>query len=196
MEPDPPAARDTDDPPHRQAAPPPAADHGDDDGAGPVDWQWSTMDDIAPRALHALLALRSRVFVVEQRCLYEDADAADDGARFLIGSVAGVAVATLRLLAPGARFAEASLGRVCVARAQRRLGLGRALMREGLRGCARHHPGQPIRLSAQSYLTGFYRGFGFAVASAPYLEDGIPHVEMLRPAGPVSPPAAVGARRR
>ncbi|MGE0313101.1 MAG: GNAT family N-acetyltransferase [Lautropia sp.] len=146
-------------------------------------WHWHTIDEIDARALLALMSLRSRVFVVEQACVYLDPDELDPGACFLHASVQGRCVATARVLAGGTRFAEPSIGRVCVAPELRRTGLGRALMREALEGCRRHHPGSAVRISAQAHLAGFYRGFGFEVASAEYLEDGIAHVEMLAPAG-------------
>ena len=151
----------------------------------PHHWRWNTLADIDARSLLDLLILRSRVFVVEQHCIYLDPDEKDIGARFLHASCAGQTVATVRVLDAGMRFAEPSIGRVCVAPELRRTGLGRALMREALRGCSRYFPGASIRISAQAYLGDFYRSFGFVVVSEPYLEDDIDHVEMLlRPLAP------------
>jgi len=84
------------------------------------------------------------------------------------------------VLAPGRKFDEPSIGRVVTARSHRRCGLGRALMCEGLRRAGELHPGLPVRISAQEYLQSFYESLGFKVVSAPYLEDDIPHLEMLR----------------
>jgi len=97
------------------------------------------------------------------------------------GAAGGEVVATARVLPPGARFREASIGRVCVAAAHRHDGLGRMLMGLSI-GCAReHHPGCAIRISAQAYLEAFYRSLGFETVSPTYLEDGIPHLEMRLP---------------
>ena len=152
---------------------------GTRDWMDPAHWHWNTLADIAPRSLLALLSLRSRVFVVEQACIYLDPDDLDLDAHFLHASVSGHCVATARVLGANLRFAEPSIGRVCIAPELRRVGLGRALMREAVKGCRDRFPGQTIRISAQAYLTDFYRSFGFDVASGTYLEDDIPHVEMV-----------------
>ena len=88
----------------------------------------------------------------------------------------------LRLLQPGSRFTEASIGRVLTAAHFRRIGAGRELMREGVRKSIEIYPEHGIRIGAQRYLESFYAEFGFRPASEPYLEDGIAHIEMLRPA--------------
>lgn len=113
------------------------------------------------------------------------AEVADDGDAVAVAdaAVADAAadvevVATARLLAPGRRFPEASIGRVCTSPAYRRRGLGRALMDFSIRSARHHHPGSAIRISAQAYLQSFYESIGFTVDSAPYLEDAIPHLEM------------------
>jgi ElaA protein len=152
-------------------------------------WQWSRLPALAPLALYAALALRQRVFAVEQHCAYLDADGIDLHAWHLLGwerAEPGALCAYLRVVDPGARFAEPSIGRVAVAAARRGSGLGRTLMERGIGVCASLHPGRAIRIAAQSRLAHFYASLGFAVASEPFDEDGIAHVEMLLPA----PPAA------
>ena len=144
-------------------------------------WQCLPFAQVPTTMLYQVLALRSRVFVVEQRCLYEDMDGADLDAFLLAGTVqpTGQVAATARILPPRSRFGEPSIGRVCLDPVWRRRGWGRLLMDFAI-GCVRkHHPGLPIRISAQAYLQPFYASFGFEVASDPYLEDGIPHLEML-----------------
>lgn len=142
-------------------------------------WRWNRLAEIDARALLELLILRSRVFVVEQTCVYLDPDELDFDAHFLHASVQGRCAATARVLAGGTRFAEPSIGRVCVAPELRRTGLGRALVRHALDGCRQRFPGAPVRISAQAWLSEFYRSLGFEVVSEPYLEDEIAHVEML-----------------
>ena len=158
----------------------------------PPDLRWACLPfaQVPAPTLYQVLALRSRVFVVEQRCLYEDMDGADIDALLLIGALerTGEVVATARVLHPGSRFAEPSIGRVCLDPAWRARGAGRRLMELAI-GCARErYPGLPIRISAQAYLQPFYTSLGFDAASEPYLEDGIPHLEMLL----ASPPPAAG----
>src|SRR6185295_12180009 len=88
--------------------------------------------------------------------------------------------AYLRLVPPGVRTPEVALGRVVVAPSARGTGLGRAIMREGLARCAQRYPGQPVKVSAQQHLEKFYNGLGFVTVGAPYDEDGIMHVDMVK----------------
>ena len=149
-----------------------------------IAWQWSRFSELTPHALYAVLRARSDVFVVEQNCVFLDLDDADQDAWHLMGWIGRgpgrTLAAYLRVLAPGCKFTEASIGRVLTTRDFRRTGVGRALMIEGVRKCLEIHPGHAIRIGAQRYLSDFYGGFGFRAASEPYLEDGIEHIEMLR----------------
>ncbi len=130
--------------------------------------------------LQALHILRQQVFVVEQNCAYQDADALDAASWHLFAlDDAGHALATCRLIPAGLRYAEAAIGRVACAAGVRGTGMGRALMQEALRQLEQLSPG-PVRISAQQRLQGFYESLGFAAASRPYLEDNIPHLEMLK----------------
>ena len=156
-----------------------------------IAWQCAHFDDLAPNALYASLKARSEVFVVEQRCVFLDMDDLDPHSLHLLGWANGgvspqrdaALAAYLRLIEPGRKYAEASIGRVLTTRAYRGIGLGRALMLEGLRRAASAYPGAPVRIGAQRYLERFYSSLGFHVASEPYDEDGIEHVQMLRPRG-------------
>lgn len=146
------------------------------------DWQWRRWHELTPDALYALLQLRSAVFVVEQNCVFPEMDGRDPSCEHLCGWGAdGALLAYLRLVPPGVRTPEVSLGRVVVAAPARGRGLGRAVMQQGLRRCAERHPGRPVKVSAQQHLEPFYGSLGFATVSAPYLEDGIWHLDMLKP---------------
>ena len=149
-----------------------------------IAWQWSRFQDLKPEDLYEALRLRESVFIVEQQCAYADADGRDPAAWHLLGWKDGDGqrrlVAYARVFEPGVRYAEGSVGRVVTAAEVRRTGVGRALMSEALHRLDALAPGQPIRLAAQRYLENFYSGFGFTTASAPYEEDGIIHVDMLR----------------
>jgi ElaA protein len=127
------------------------------------------------------------VFVVEQQCVFLEMDGDDDRAWHLLGWTTGtdgrpVLGAYARLFAPGVKYTEASIGRVVSHPDVRRTGAGHALMTEALRRLAELAPGAPVRIGAQKYLERFYGAFGFARAGDDYLEDGIVHLEMVRPA--------------
>lgn len=158
------------------------SDHQSVSAASPQ-WRLHAFDQFDVRQLYAVLSARVAVFVVEQDCPYQDLDGLDDIALHLVGWAGdGSVAAYARILPPGTRFEQPSIGRVLTGLPSRRSGLGRELMRRAIEVIAEHYPGQPIRISAQCYLERFYRELGFSVDSAPYPEDGIPHVEMQLPA--------------
>ncbi|MGZ3419428.1 MAG: GNAT family N-acetyltransferase [Polyangiales bacterium] len=136
--------------------------------------------ELSPHELYAILELRSRVFVVEQTCAYNDLDGHDQNARHLWIVDKTSLSAYARVLPPGEKFAEASLGRVISAKEARRTGAGRAIVAAAIACIERIHGKVPIRISAQAYLEKFYGEFGFVQRGEGYLEDGIPHLEMLR----------------
>lgn len=151
-----------------------------------IEWQWRTFDALSNTELYTVLAARSQVFVIEQTCIFPDMDGLDAGAQHLLGwtIVAGQRqlAAYLRVLAPGVKYTEASIGRVLTTPAARGTGAGRALLVEGTRGADRLYPGHANRIGAQLYLEKFYQQFGYVTITAPYDEDGIMHVDMLRAA--------------
>jgi ElaA protein len=150
----------------------------------PVAWRCEPFAALSLPELYELLALRQRVFVVEQRCLFQDLDGRDQEAWHLLGRARdGALLAYARLLPPGSGAAEARVGRVVTAPEARGTGLGWALMREALRRVARVWGPGPVRVGAQAHLERFYAGLGFVRQGAPYDEDGIPHLDMVRPAG-------------
>jgi ElaA protein len=152
-----------------------------------VHWTWSRFGELGVDNLYDALALRCRVFVLEQGP-YLDPDGIDRHAWHLLGRDAdGVLQAYLRAVDPGAKYAEPSIGRVITSPEARGTGLGRVLVAEGVARCAAAWPGQAIRISAQSHLADFYGSFGFARCSDDYLEDDIPHCEMLKPAPKETP---------
>jgi ElaA protein len=140
-------------------------------------WHDREFAELTTAELYAIVMLRERVFVVEQHCAYLDADGYDPRARHLWGERAGELVAYLRVLPAGEKYAEIAIGRVITAPEARGTGIGRELMRRGLAliGSA------AVRISAQAHLQRFYGEFGFRPVSEIYQEDGIPHLEMLRP---------------
>lgn len=154
-----------------------------------LQWQWARLPDLSAIDLYTALAARQTVFTVEQHCAFQDADGFDLHAWHLLGWVRAdsrgdggrMLASYLRLVDPGQKFAEPSIGRVLTTPAFRGTGQGRAVMLEGLARTARAYPGRSVRIAAQQRLEAFYASLGFRTVSAPYQEDGIAHVEMLWP---------------
>ena len=148
-----------------------------------MNWTWSRFAELGVENLYDALALRCRVFILEQGP-YLDPDGIDRQAWHLLGrDAAGVLQAYLRVVDPAAKYAEPSIGRVVTAMDQRGKGLGSALVAEGITRCTASWPGHAIRIAAQAHLQAFYGGFGFAPVGEVFLDDNIPHIQMLRPPG-------------
>lgn len=149
-----------------------------------LNWQFLRFDDLPRRDWYAVSVTRVDVFVMEQNCPFQDFDGADFFAWHLLGwdgeGESKKLAAYCRLVDAGIKFAVPSIGRVITTKDYRLGGFGKLLMREA---CTRHdalYPGVPNRIGAQARLEKFYQGFGFVTDSAPYIEDGIPHLEMQR----------------
>ena len=149
-----------------------------------VTWQCSPFNELTAGELYAVMEVRQRIFVVEQRCAYLDADGFDHLAHHLLGwrnTPDGLLLAAYaRLFPPGVKYKEASIGRVLTHPSARRGGLGKTLMEEAIQRIADSQWGGPIRVAAQLYLEGFYGEFGFRRVTDPYVDDDIWHVDMLR----------------
>ncbi len=141
---------------------------------------WSRLRELAPEQVHAVFEARQAVFVLEQTCLYPDIDELDLESWHLLGSKAGALCAYLRVVPPGKKYEEPSIGRVLTVSSARAKGYGQALMREGILRTEQRYPNAGIRISAQCYLQRFYEHLGFVTVGDPYDEDGIAHQEMLR----------------
>ena len=137
-------------------------------------------DELSTQELHDLLQLRSAVFVVEQDCVYQDIDGKDMKALHILGYKNDKLVAYTRAFKPGDYFSEAAIGRVVVLKSERAFNLGYDIMRATTEAIQEMYNTDSIKLSAQTYLTHFYENLGFEKQGAEYLEDGIPHIEMIR----------------
>lgn len=146
----------------------------------PLSWQCSTFTELTPHQLYAILQARTEVFVIEQQCLFQDMDGKDSACHHLIAWTADHQVAAYaRIVPPGLAFAEASIGRVLTTKIGRGTGAGKTLLLKGIQQVHALYPTHQIRIGAQQYLEQFYASFGFLTVSDMYLEDDIPHVEML-----------------
>jgi ElaA protein len=130
--------------------------------------------------LYELLQLRSQVFVVEQDCVYQDIDSKDQKSLHILGLKNNKIIAYTRIFKPGDYFNEASIGRVVVAENERKFKYGHQIMKASIAAIAAHFNTATIIISAQTYLKKFYNNLGFNQIGDGYLEDGIPHIKMLK----------------
>lgn len=139
-----------------------------------------TFFELTIHELHDLLQLRSQVFVVEQDCVYQDIDGKDHKALHIIGWLNTKVIAYTRCFAPGLYFPQAAIGRVVVDEKYRKDGYGHIIMKASIKAIETHYKTETIKLSAQTYLEHFYKTHGFKTTGTEYLEDGIPHIAMIR----------------
>jgi ElaA protein len=149
----------------------------------PLDWRCVPFEELSVFELDAIYRARQQVFVSEQDCPYLDADGHDPACWHLAAwpPAAGVPWAYARIVRPGEKYPEPSIGRVLTTPPGRGIGLGRELVGRAVARCQALYPSQGIRIAAQSRLEVFYAGFGFVAVGVPFLEDGIDHTEMFRP---------------
>ena len=144
-----------------------------------IKWQILPWNDLSTETLYSILGLRAEVFVVEQTCAYQDVDGKDPKSLHVCGYAEdGSLCAYARLVTPGVSYDEWSIGRVVTSPLFRRVGAGEELMHVCMDYLGKHGI-TSVRISAQSYLHDFYARHGFVRVSEEYLEDDIPHMEML-----------------
>ncbi len=142
-------------------------------------WEIKKFNELSTEELYKILQLRSEVFVIEQECIYQDCDKKDMEATHLFCIEEGKVIATLRILNKGVSYNEISIGRVAVKKEYRRKKLARKSMEIAIEYVKENYGNSPIRISAQCYISDFYKSLGFIEVSDVYLEDNIPHIEML-----------------
>jgi len=139
-----------------------------------------SFQELSNAELYAILRLRSEVFVVEQNCPYQDLDNKDQKCFHLMLYDGDFLAAYCRLLPAGISYAEISIGRVISSPSYRGTGVGKIVMQLGIQYCEQLFGSAPIRIGAQVYAKGFYAALGFVEEGQEYLEDDIPHIEMMR----------------
>lgn len=139
-------------------------------------------EELTLAELYNLLQLRSQVFVVEQDCVYQDIDGKDEKALHVLGFENDQLVAYTRIFPPGVYFKEAAIGRVVVDEKKRKNAYGHEILKASLRAIEKAFNTQKVKLSAQTYLVKFYQRHGFHPVGEGYLEDGIPHIAMIKEA--------------
>lgn len=139
-----------------------------------------TFQELNVKDLYKILQLRSEVFVVEQNCVYQDIDGKDMDALHVLGFKNGELVAYTRCFDAGKYFDKASIGRVIVKGNNRKYGYGHQIMKASVDEIRSRYNTERIKLSAQQYLIKFYESHGFQKTGEGYLEDGIPHIAMIK----------------
>ena len=145
-----------------------------------LQWKCTSFGELSPHQLYAILQLRTDVFVMEQECAYQDMDGCDQQALHVTATRDTELLCYARLLPPGIKYQSPSVGRVITQQSIRGAGFGKLLMSKVLDYCQHHWPDQAVTISAQQHLETFYCELGFVTESKPYLEDGIPHIQMRR----------------
>ena len=148
----------------------------------PLHFKVKLYEKLTRDELYELLQLRAKVFVVEQDCVYQDVDGKDDLALHVLGYKDNVLVAYTRIFPPGSYFEYASIGRVVVRASERQHKYGYDLMNVSIEAVETAYKTTTIKISAQTYLKSFYNRLGFKEVGEGYLEDGIPHIGMIRTA--------------
>jgi ElaA protein len=145
-----------------------------------LDIQVKKFKELTINELYGLLQLRSEVFVVEQDCVYQDIDYKDQKALHVIGFKNEKIIAYTRIFKPGDYFKYASIGRVVVAKNERKFKYGYSIMEASIKAVLEYYNETTIKISAQTYLKKFYNNLGFKQVGEEYLEDGIPHIGMIK----------------
>ena len=139
-----------------------------------------SFEELSTQELYDLLQLRSEVFVVEQDCVYQDIDGKDQKALHILGIKNNKIVAYTRVFKPGDYFKTASIGRVVVKENERAFKYGYDIMKASIDAIKTNFKESIIKISAQTYLRKFYNNLGFNQVGEEYLEDGIPHIAMIK----------------
>lgn len=145
-----------------------------------LEFKWSRLESLTSLELYEIIKARESVFVVEQNCPYQETDDLDPHAWHLSALVNGELAAYARVVEPGIKNSQPSIGRVMTLKKFRGVGIGRVLMEEAIKFTEQAYPENDIKILAQVYLQKFYESLGFHASSEPYDEDGIPHIDMIK----------------
>lgn len=143
-------------------------------------FKWSRFESITVKEFHAIIMAREAVFVVEQKCAYQEADLYDLSSWHLLCRVGEQLAGYARVIDPRLKYPQPSIGRVMTIASYRSCKLGRRLMLEAIRFTEQTFPGQGIQIGAQAHLHRFYSSLGFKQLGDVYDEDGIPHIDMIK----------------
>jgi len=142
-------------------------------------WTCKKFDELTPRELYAIMQLRNEVFVVEQNCVFQDADNKDQYCFHVMCIDDGKLIAYSRIVPAGISYVETSIGRVVTSPSVRGTGIGNILLQKTLDKIFSLYGNVPLKIGAQLYLKKFYESFAFKQTSDIYIEDDIQHIEMM-----------------
>ncbi|MFY0602387.1 MAG: GNAT family N-acetyltransferase [Flavobacteriaceae bacterium] len=145
-----------------------------------VQFSVKTFNELTAVEIYEMLRLRSEVFVVEQDCVYQDIDDKDQKAFHVLGIKEDKIIAYARIFKSGDYFTLPSIGRIVVKEEERQFKYGYQLVEASIQYIIKNFKEKSILISAQKYLLKFYNSLGFIQQGEEYLEDGIPHIKMLR----------------
>lgn len=145
-----------------------------------IHWEFKKFAELTAHQLYAIIQLRNEVFVVEQNCVFQDADNKDPHSHHLMGWEEDKLIAYTRIVPPGVAYSMPSIGRVVASPTKRGQGVGLLLMQKSIELTEALYGPKTIQIGAQLYLKKFYESLNFIQSSDTYLEDGIPHIEMKR----------------
>ncbi|MCZ4318250.1 GNAT family N-acetyltransferase [Aequorivita viscosa] len=145
-----------------------------------MEFEVKNFEELSRKELYEILQLRSEIFVVEQDCVYQDIDGKDQRALHVMGWKDGILVAYARCFKAGDYFDEAAIGRILVRENYRKLGYGHQITKASIEAIKEKYKADTIKISAQIYLVIFYQSHGFKTIGDRYMEDGIPHIAMVR----------------
>ena len=144
-----------------------------------LEWSCKKFSEFTKQEFYNILVARQKVFIIEQNCNYLDCDNKDEQSYHLLGMDKNNIASYMRIIPPGISYKDASMGRILTTSKYRGKGLGKLLMKEGISLARKKFKISKIKISAQSYLLPFYKSFGFVAQGKEYLEDDIPHTEMV-----------------
>ncbi|WP_343342701.1 GNAT family N-acetyltransferase [Terrisporobacter petrolearius] len=144
-----------------------------------MNWKIKKFNELNIEEIYKILALRNEIFIVEQECAYLDCDDKDLNSYHLFLTENGQIVSYLRILEKGVSYDEISIGRVAVKKSYRGKGISRKMMLKAIEFIENNLSENTIKIQAQAYLLNFYSSLGFKAVSEEYLEDNIPHIDMI-----------------
>lgn len=144
-----------------------------------MNWKIKRFEELKLKEMYEILALRNEIFIVEQECPYQDCDGKDEKSYHLFAEENGEIVAYSRIIEKGVSYDEISIGRVTVKKSYRGKGISREMLSKAIEFIEKDLKETEIKIQAQAYLLNFYKSFGFKEVSEEYLEDNIPHIDMV-----------------
>ena len=144
-----------------------------------MNWNVKKFEELKCEEIYKILQIRNKIFIVEQKCAYQDCDGKDKKSYHLYLEDKGEIISYLRILPRKVSYNEVSIGRVLVNKNYRGMGIARKMMIKAINFIEKNLGEKEIKIQAQCYLIDFYKSLGFKEISNEYLEDNIPHIDML-----------------